>query len=309
MLRPTAIAFALYVFLPTASRASDTPAGSVHAAVVARKLEDSNLKGYGKTLALYRDLATDGGVLVGFDVALGGVPPVERVAAIRPIYRAGNVVRTGYPAGRFISDEVTRTVRLIARESYVVEGIILSGDHQLEGLALRFARIEDGLLNATDTYESDWLGSKKTFQRETLQGRGRLVVGLFGRVEGDSVLALGATFVNLPRSPSSPVDSAMSSTTQSPELEATAATASKKAGFNWMTVIVFGAVTVSIGLVSRFILRRPPNASKAVLQRPKSPARSRTVLSDQFDLDRLVDTKLPSELALYLQSEIDSLAR
>jgi hypothetical protein len=314
MLRPVAIAAALYFALPTNASAADTFASAVRDAVKGRKLQDSDLKAAGSSLTPYRDLATDGGILVGLEVALGGSPPVEHVVAVRPIYRTANQVRTGPPAGRFLSDEVMRTTRLIAREDYAVASITSSGDRQVDGLSLRFARVAVDALNTADAYDSEWLGSTKATRRETLDGHGRPVVGLFGRIEDGSVFALGMTFVELSRLPAPPASVTAATPEQQALVETSTEVAAEARKINYLPLIVFGAVAVPIGLIGVFAWRRtptgvrqlpqPPARSEFTVPRPKAMPRPPSIPDGSFDLDELMETKIPS-LREFVQSETE----
>src|SRR3954471_2275387 len=126
------------VLLPTAAPAADPLGDAAREAVAARHVRDSELKGDHEPRTPYRELATDGGVLVGLEVGLGGSPPAERVVAVRPVYRVDGWDRNGPPAGSFLSDEVARTVRLVAREGYAVAGVRVSAGRHIDGLAIRF---------------------------------------------------------------------------------------------------------------------------------------------------------------------------
>ena len=88
------LAVAVLVVLPPSAPA-DPLGDATREAVAARRVRDSDLKGAHEPRTPYRNLATDGGVLVGLEVGLGGSPPAERVLALRPIYRINGRERTG----------------------------------------------------------------------------------------------------------------------------------------------------------------------------------------------------------------------
>src|SRR6478736_5918407 len=120
------------VLLPTTAPA-DPLGNAARAAVAARKVRDSDLKGAHEARTPYRELATDGGVLVGLEVGLAGPPGAERVAAVRPIYSIDGRLRDGPPAGSFLADEVRRTVRLVARDGYAVAALRVRAGWQVDG--------------------------------------------------------------------------------------------------------------------------------------------------------------------------------
>lgn len=186
----------LILVAPAAS--ADRTADGVREAVAARRVRDSDLKGARDARTPYRDLAADGGVLVGLEIGLGGSGPDAQVLAIRPIYRIGGRDRFGPPAGSFLSDEVKRSVRLVAPERYAVAAVRVSAGKHLAGLGLRFARIDGAWLKPADATESDWVGAAAADNREWLDGEGRPVVGLFARLDGTAVRGLGLTFADVP---------------------------------------------------------------------------------------------------------------
>jgi hypothetical protein len=178
--------------------------------VAARTVRDSDLKGGHESRTPYRDLASDGGVLVGLEVGLAGPPAAERVVAVRPIYRIDGRLRNGPPAGSFLADEVRRTVRLAARDGYAVAAVRVRAGWQVDGLGLRFARVDGARLRPADADDSDWVGAAKADSAEWLDGGGRPVVGLFARLDGDAVRGLGLTFADLPEPAAAPAGPAAS---------------------------------------------------------------------------------------------------
>src|SRR4051794_19723672 len=131
-----------------AAPAADPLAAAARDAVAARRVQESDLKGARDLGTPYRELAADGGVLVGLEVGLGGSPPAERVLAVRPVYRADGRTWTGPPAGSFLADDVTRTARLLARDGYAVAAVRVSAGRWVDGLGLRFARVTGAWLKA-----------------------------------------------------------------------------------------------------------------------------------------------------------------
>ena len=124
----------------------------------------------------------------------------------------------------------------------------------MDGLSLHFARTETTWLDVADAYDSAWLGSTKADNREPLDGQGQIVVGLFGRIEGDAVIGLGITFVDLPR----PATPTVATTQVGPATlpEKTSDTVSESSGSGVLPFIVFGAVALPIGVVSLLAFRR-----------------------------------------------------
>jgi hypothetical protein len=248
----TSLTVALLFTLPVA--AADPLADTVKEAVTARQVHDSDLKGSGAALTPYREVASDGAVLVGLEVGVGGTAPAERVAAVRPIYRLAGKNRTGMPAGRFLSDEVTRTVRLVARDGFAVGGIRISAGRRIDGLALQFLRVDESKLDTADAYESEWVGNAKDDGRELVAGQGRPVVGVFGRLEGDALLGIGLTFADVPvptPAPAAPTVGTLNNTpSDSPP------SAAKASSNTVLGLIVFAIVAVPVALIGVWTLKR-----------------------------------------------------
>jgi hypothetical protein len=249
---------ALLLALPGLA-AADPLGDTVRDAVAARRLRDSDLKGSGAALTPYRELAADGGILVGLEVGLGGTAPAERVAAIRPVYRVAGKTRPGTPAGHFLSDEVTRTVRLVARDGYAVGGLRVAAGRRIDGLAVRFYRVEETGLDSHDAYDSDWVGTTKADGRDLLDGQGRPAVGLFGRTEGDALLGLGLTFADLPVAPSAASPTAAGVGTITPEARAEDPPSS---GNTVLAMVVFAVVALPVGLIGVWAARRRPGVQQ-----------------------------------------------
>jgi hypothetical protein len=170
---------------------------AVRHAVAARQVRDSDLKGSARAGEPFRAAVREGGVLVGLEVGLGRVGSAERVLAVRPVYRLGAMEWPGPAAGDFLAPEVVRTARSVARLGYAVSGLWVNAAGDLTGVALAYRRVTGPWLDARDRYESHWLRAQAA-PAELIDGRGRPVVGLFGRVEGGSLRALGLTFADLP---------------------------------------------------------------------------------------------------------------
>jgi hypothetical protein len=232
------------------------PIADTGQAVTAPKLHDSAMKGSTAARTPFREVAPDGGVLVGLEVGVGGTPPAERVAAVRAIYRVGGKNRTGSPAGHFLSEEVTRTVRLVAREGYAVGGVRVSAGKRIDGLSLRFLRVDERTLNPADAYESDWVGTARADGRQLVDSRDQTIVGLFGRLEGDVLLGLGLTFAEAPapRAPEPTPAPKTVSTLPPPESPAEDPASS---GNTRLAMLVFAVVAIPLGLIGIIAARQP----------------------------------------------------
>jgi hypothetical protein len=262
----------MFLALPSVARAGDPLADVVRDAVAAGNLRETDLQGNAAAPAPYRDGVSDGSVLVGLEIGLGG----ERVVSLRPLYRAGGRDRTGLPAGRFLSDDVIRTVRLTARPGYAVTGLSVSAGRRLEGLALRFARIDRAGLNPADAYESPWVGSGAANTRVSHGEGGQPVVGMFGRLEGDAIVAVGLVIADLPRTVAPPV-AAPSALVAAPvptsalerEKPTKYVAAGSSGGRVWALVVLAGVILTAAGVVYARARRRKP---RGVQQLPRLPS-------------------------------------
>lgn len=274
------LAPALLLVLPVP--AADPLAEALRQAVAVRKVRDSDFKGTRGALTPYRELATDGGVLVGLEVGLGGSSPAEWVVAVRPIYRVAGRDRTGPPAGRFLSDEVKRTVHLSARDEYAVAAVQLGTGRGVDGLAIRFARIDRAWLKLADSYESAWVGTTSAEQREWLTGDGQPVVGLFARLDGDAVRGLGLIFADLPRPPDPPPPPPPAPPAPSPAPKAAAKPPTlvqrpappPPTRSRVLPYLAYGAgVVLPLGLLVFLVMRRGAGGARRPTRLPPAPNR------------------------------------
>jgi hypothetical protein len=80
---------------------------------------------------------------------------------------------------------------LLAREGYVVGGLIVEGAELVQAVQIEFTRQKpDGTLDPADTYTSDWLGAPAGGASNKLSGGNRRVIGIQGR-RGAVIDALG----------------------------------------------------------------------------------------------------------------------
>lgn len=131
----------------------------------------------------FKDLAPAGGHLVGLEIGLGKFGPSDVVHALRPIYRAGGRETTGEQRGT----NLTRVTVAKAKDGYAVGAVTVKAGLGLDGMSVTFMKIVDGKLDPKDAYESEWVGGKGGRAPVTLGGDGTPVVGIVGRVAGDTV--------------------------------------------------------------------------------------------------------------------------
>ena len=178
---------------PTVSSLTDT----IRAAVAARKVEDSD----NLSRTTFRDVASDGSVLVGVEVAL--VPWFNREIpfAVRPVYRRGLHEWVGGTAGTFAAREVIRTQRETAKVGYAVGGIWVRTGAGMDRLCLNFFKLTDAGLDPSDSYASPWVGTSDGGSDHYLDGRGRPIVGLAADAGPDQARGLGLVFAQVPPVP------------------------------------------------------------------------------------------------------------
>jgi len=136
----------------------------------------------------FQDDAPVGGLLVGVEIGLKTFIRGELVGAIRPIYRTarGETKGKSYGSGDFSKPFVIK-----AKAGYAVGGASIRAGLIVNGLCLRYMRVSDGKLDATDAYESQWIGDRTGGREESVGGDGTPAVGIIGRTDQKYVTALG----------------------------------------------------------------------------------------------------------------------
>jgi len=119
-----------------------------------------------------RDLAQEGGYLVGFELA-------ERhgyLGCWRPIYATAAGMRDGIPRG------IESGTRVLAKEGYAVGGMWVKRETFINSVQIIFMRIKpDGLsLDSKDFYVSEAFGGKGGGKATELTTNGRLIIGVAG---------------------------------------------------------------------------------------------------------------------------------
>jgi hypothetical protein len=261
------------------ARAADPPRpafpDAVRHAVASRLIQDSDNLGNRSARAPYREVITDGGVLVGLEVAIGKVADNDVPVAYRPIYRAGAREWTGRPAGNLRSRRVRRVVTVVARDQYAVGGIWVRAGAGIDRLCLNFFRIRGGGLDPNDSYVSEWVGNSDGGTERYLNGRGRPVVGLFADATAEQVRNLGLVFARVPPAPRK-VDGPNADTPAPPpsepkdgpsklELEAVSSRTSQEQpqpASDWtsrMPYVLAGVIALPLALIGAVVLARKGN--------------------------------------------------
>lgn len=215
-----------------AGQAAQEPAPIFTAARTAAVNKDvikTKLLGFSSSKKAFDELPAIGAVLIGFDVGLEKQgKDVEIVAALRPIYRtaSGETYFNDYGlfytrgAGKdMLKTRVTRIVRLSASSGYAVGSITMRTGVGIDGMSIRFLRINGRMLDMNEVYDSDWVGSQKG-GREAHIGDGSPIIGVFGNQNDVRVVALGLyTMKNTPTPLPVPVDPPRPETAKKPPVE------------------------------------------------------------------------------------------
>ena len=71
---------------------------------------------------------------------------------------------------------------VVAKENYALGAVHVEATEYVHALRFEFMRVgEDGRLNPEDSYLSDWFGTRGKAEARILTGKGRSVIGFFGR--------------------------------------------------------------------------------------------------------------------------------
>lgn len=90
---------------------------------------------------------------------------------------------------------IPRADLVLAKEGYVVGGILVDSDLYTHAVRVIFVRMENGRPNAEDNYLSDWIGQPVSHQLpKQLAGHGERVIGVCGR-KGLNMDAIGLVII------------------------------------------------------------------------------------------------------------------
>jgi hypothetical protein len=189
---------------------------AVRKAVAAGQVLDSeNLDDQADDVS-YREVASDGGVLVGFEAGLARWSDREIPYALRPVYRKGDREWVGSTAGNMNANVVIRHVRVVAKPGYAVGGMWIRTGGAMDRIRLLYMRIDGGHLDPDDSYKSEFIGSSEGGEEQYLDGRGRPVAGIFAIEEERQLLTFGLTYVRVPLPQPKPKDGRPTSKTTDP---------------------------------------------------------------------------------------------
>ncbi len=136
----------------------------------------------------FRDVAPEGGILIGFEVGLGKFGPNDVVTAIRPIFLSSKGEEV---LGRQHGTDRSRLVCVKAKEGYAVGGVRVKGAILVDGFSVTFMKLGKNKLDPTDRYESEWVGGPGGFREERIGGNGALITGIVGTENQKDCTGLG----------------------------------------------------------------------------------------------------------------------
>ncbi|HEV3118614.1 MAG TPA: hypothetical protein VGY58_16305, partial [Gemmataceae bacterium] len=176
------------------------------AAVANNRIAKTEAAGFTLQKTPFSETPAEGGVLVGFDIALGKFVRDETIVGLRPIYRTarGEVATQEYGPFRsadsggnkkFPRNQAIRTLRVTANPSYAVGAIALRTAIGIRGMSLTFMRVQGEALDSQQSYTSAWIGSDTGGREASLNCGGAPVVGAFGNQDEQRVLALGLIYI------------------------------------------------------------------------------------------------------------------
>lgn len=114
--------------------------------------------------------------IIGFRITMAKWARQSIVRRIDPIYARN----TGGPGPN----------EFMARDGYAVHSLMINGDDHVTAIKIRFTQLQNSGALAGDSYETDWIGQPTAAATSELSGKGKPVVGIFGR-KGLNVDGLG----------------------------------------------------------------------------------------------------------------------
>ncbi|MCE9567329.1 MAG: serine protease [Planctomycetes bacterium] len=139
---------------------------------------------------LFKDIAPEGGLLIGLEIGVGKFGKDDVIQAARPIYRTGGKETLGEQRGT----NLTRVTILKAKDGYAVGAVTYRFGLNFDGCSLTFMKVVDGKLDPKDSYESEWVGYVGIKKTAKLGGDGTPIVGLAGRATDKQLHGLGPLF-------------------------------------------------------------------------------------------------------------------
>jgi hypothetical protein len=156
--------------------------GFLKQAVKDKRTADAEITGFKLSKKEYRDVAAEGGILIGLEVGFGNLPNNKTVNALRPIY----ITADGEKLGEWQGTKPAEPFVIKAKPGYAVGAINVRTGIGIDGLSLKFVKLDKDRLQLKDSYESEWAGGEGG-NRATLNGRGYFMVGVCGHLNDQGV--------------------------------------------------------------------------------------------------------------------------
>lgn len=155
------------------------PFAFIQSAVSEKRLADTNVTGF--TLGQqYRDVPGEGSMLVGFQAGLKRFFDSNTISALRPIY----LTRGGEKMGNWLGPMPDNPITLKARTGYVLGGVNIRAGLFIDGLSVKFMKLNKDRLMVTDSYDSEWVGGNGGGP-STIGGQGYFFAGICGHLNDE----------------------------------------------------------------------------------------------------------------------------
>ena len=153
-----------------------------------------------------KNLRTDGGILVGFDVGVSKFFDDDWIVALKPIYRNEKGTFAGEELGAFdvlkhrddgVKKAGIKKETLTAKPGYAVAGITMITGLGISHFSLIYAKTTEKGLDMSDTYLSGIVGSDAKDWRRTVKTDGKFIVGVTARVKEKENIVRGVGIIHL----------------------------------------------------------------------------------------------------------------
>lgn len=138
----------------------------------------------------FKELAPEGGLLIGLEVGLVKSGKSDWIKAVKPIFLVGDKEVIGETSGTRFDNTVT----LKAKPGYAIGAISAKAGGNFDGTSITFMKIGDGKLDPKDSYESDYVGTDEKKPPVKISGEGKPVVGIVGKTRDKDMTAFGLVF-------------------------------------------------------------------------------------------------------------------
>ena len=138
----------------------------------------------------FKDVAPEGGMLIGFEIGLGKFFDRDMIRAAKPIYRVGDQETFGVQRGT----QLNKVVTVKAKEGYAVGAIAVKHGLGFDGMSITFMKVADGKLDPKDSYESEFVGTDEKKPTTKVDGKGTPVIGIVGKTNDKDMTGMGLLF-------------------------------------------------------------------------------------------------------------------